>query len=160
MDKIRKLYAIEAEIEKLSSIEKLTIRQQNIKPLLNNLHEWLEKNVTRLVPGSLIHKAMSYALNLCPRLARYYESGDLSISNAPAENVIRPFAVGRHNWLFADTPNCAKASAMLYSLVESVKTNGLEPYANLNPILKELTYADTLDKLGRLLSLAVKASQE
>ena len=63
LDKIRKLYAIEAEIEKLSSIEKLTIRQQNIKPLLNNLHEWLEKNVTHLVPGSLIHKAMSYALN-------------------------------------------------------------------------------------------------
>ena len=103
---------------------------------------------------------MSYALNQWPRLATYCESADLSISNAAAENVIRPFAVGRRNWRFADTPNGAKASALFYSLVESAKANGLEPYAYLNPILKELTYADTLDKLERLPSWAVTSSQE
>ena len=97
LGKIRKFCAIEAEIEKLSSTEKLAIRQQKSKTLLNDLHEWLEKNVTRLVPGSLIHKAMSYALNQWQRLATYCEIGDLSISNAAAENVIRPFAVGRRN---------------------------------------------------------------
>ena len=69
LGKIRKLYAVEAEIEKLSSAEKLTIRQQDSKPLLNDLHEWLEKNVTHLAPGSLIDKAMSYALTQWARLA-------------------------------------------------------------------------------------------
>ena len=82
LGKIRKLYAIEAEIEKLSSAEKLSIRHQQSKPLLNDLHKWLEKKVTGLVSGSLIHKAMNYALNQWPRLATYCESGDLSISNA------------------------------------------------------------------------------
>ena len=64
------------------------------------------------------------------------------------------------NWLFAGTPNGTKASALFYSLVESAKANGLEPYAYLNPVLKELPYADTLDKLERLLPWEVKASQE
>ena len=77
-----------------------------------------------------------------------------------AENVIRPLAAGRRNWLFADTPNDAKASALFYSLIESAKANGLEPYAYLNPVLKELLFADSLDKLERLLLWAVKASQE
>ena len=151
LGKIRKLYAIEAGIEKLSAAEKLSIRQKKSKPLLDDQHEWLEKNITRLVPDSLTHQAMSYALNQWPKLVTYCESGDLSISNAAAKNVIRPFAVGRRNWLFADTPNGAKASALFYSLVESAKANGLEPYAYLNHVLKELPYADTLEKLKSLL---------
>ena len=88
----------------------------------------LEKNVTRLVPDSLTHKAMSYALNQWPKLVVYCEDGHLKISNAEAENAIRPFTIGRKNWLFADTPNGARASAMYYSLIESAKANGLEPF--------------------------------
>ena len=160
LGKIRKLYAIEAGIEKLSAAEKLAIRQEKSKPLLDDLHEWLEKNIARLLPDSLTHQAMSYALNQWPKLVTYCESGELSISNAAAENVIRPFAVGRRNWLFADTPNGAKASALFYSLVESAKANGLEAYAYLNHVLKELPYADTLEKLECLLPWAVKANQE
>ena len=68
----------------------------------------------------------------------------------------RPFAVGRRNWRLADTPNGAKASALFYSLVDRAKANALEPYAYLNPVLKELPYADTLDKLECLLLWAVK----
>ena len=118
LGKVRKLYAIEAEIEKLSSVEKLTIRQWVSNPLLNDLYEWLEKNVARLVPGSLIHKAVNYALNQWPRLATYCESGRKRQSQCP------------------------------------------EPYAYLNLVSKELPFADTLDKLERLLLWAVKASQE
>ena len=160
LGKIRKLYAIEAEIETLPSAEKATIRQKKSKPLLDDLRQWLEKNIARLLPGSVTHEAMSYALNQWPKLVVYCENGDLSISNAAAENVIRPFAIGRKNWLFADTPKGARASALFYSLVESAKANDLEPFAYLNHILKKLPYADTVEKLECLLPWAIKAGQE
>ncbi|MBO9481994.1 transposase domain-containing protein, partial [Salinisphaera sp. G21_0] len=94
------------------------------------------------------------------KLVVYCEDGDLNISNAAAENAIRPFTLGRKNWLFADTPKGARASAIFYSLIESAKANGLEPFEYLNHILKELPYADTVEKLEQLLPWAVKASQE
>ena len=157
MGKIRKLYAIEEEIKDLSAPEKQYQRQQQSEPLLDDLHIWLEKNVTRLVPDSLIHTAMSYALNQWPKLVVYCEDGHLNISNAAAENAIRPFTIGRKNWLFSDTPNGARASAMYYSLIESAKANGLEPFDYLSHILKELPYADTVEKLEQLLPWVVKA---
>ncbi len=157
--KIRK-HAIEEGIRGAPAAEKLARRQQESKPLLDDLHQWLQKNITRLVPGSLTHKAMSYALNQWSKLVVYCEDGDLNISNAAAENAIRPFTLGRKNWLFADTPNGARASAIFYSLLESAKANGLEPFEYLNHILKELPYAETVEKLEQLLPWAVKASQE
>ncbi len=160
LGKIRKLYAIEEAIKGLTAPEKKTRRQQESKPLLDDLHQWLQKNITRLVPDSLTHKAMSYALNQWPKLVVYCEDGDINISNAAAENAIRPFTLGRKNWLFADTPKGAKASAIYYSLIESAKGNGLEPFQYLSHILKELPYADTIEKLEQLLPWAVKAAQE
>ena len=109
---------------------------------------------------SLTHKAMSYALNQWPKLVVYCEDGHLKISNAEAENAIRPFTIGRKNWLFADTPNGARASAIYYSLIESAKANGLEPFDYLSHVLKELPYADTVEKLEQLLPWAVKTAQE
>ncbi len=160
LGKIRKLYAIEEAIKGLTAPEKQARRQQESKPLLDDLHQWLQKNITRLVPDSLTHKAMSYALNQWPKLVVYCEDGDINISNAAAENAIRPFTLGRKNWLFSDTPKGAKASAIYYSLIESAKANGLEPFEYLNHILKELPYADTVEKLEQLLPWAVKAAQE
>ena len=159
LGKIRKLYAIEDEIKDLSAPEKQYQRQQQSKPLLDDLHSWLEKNVTRLVPDSLTHIAMSYALNQWSKLVVYCEDGHLSISNAAAENAIRPFTICRKNWLFSDTPNGARASAMYYSLIESAKANDLEPFVYLSHILKELPYADTVEKLEQLLPWAVKAAE-
>ncbi|MGI2027115.1 transposase domain-containing protein [Endozoicomonas acroporae] len=89
----------------------------------------------------------------------YCEDGHLNISNAAAENAIRPFTVGSRNWLFADSPKGAKASAIYYSLIESAKANGLEPFEYLSHILKELPYADTVEKLEQLLPWSVKASK-
>lgn len=158
LGKIRKLYASEDDIRQLPAADKLYQRQQKSKPLLADLHDWLGKNITRLVPDSLTHKAMSYALNQWPRLVVYCDDGNLQISNAAAENVIRPFTLGRKNWLFADTPKGAKASAMYYSFIESAKVNDLEPFEYFSYILKELPYADTVEKLEALLPWAVKAS--
>ena len=117
-------------------------------------------SVCQTTYSTSLNLLLSYAQNQWPRLARYCESGELSISNAAAESFIRPFAVGRRNWLFVGTPNGEKTSVLFYSLVKSAKANALEPYAYLNPVLKELPYADTLDKLEPLLPWAVKSSQE
>ena len=105
-----------------------------------------------------MHTAMRYALNQWPKLVVYCENGYLNISNAAAENAIRPFTVGRKNWLFADTPKGARASAIYYSLIESAKANDLEPLAYLSHILKALPYADTVEKLEQLLPWSIKAS--
>ncbi|MCP3675843.1 MAG: IS66 family transposase, partial [Gammaproteobacteria bacterium] len=81
----------------------------------------------------------------------YCEDGRLNISNALAENAIRPFAVGRRNWLFSDTPRGARASATCYCLVETAKANNLNPYDYLVNVLQNIAAADTLDKIEALL---------
>lgn len=95
--------------------------------------------------------AMDYTLNQWDTLVGYCERGDMNISNAEAENAIRPFALGRRAWLFADTSQGAKASATCYSLIETAKANGLEPSAYIHHVLKHITNADTLEKLEALL---------
>lgn len=100
-------------------------------PLLKTFKAWLEKNVGKVMKGMLTRKAMDYTLNQWDTLIGYCERGDLQISNAGAENAIRPFAVGRKAWLFADTSQGAKASATCYSLTETAKANSLEPSAQL-----------------------------
>ena len=151
LSKIRKLYAIERSIKDLDCDKKKQARQNLSVPVLNDLKLWLEKNVSRVPKGSLPHKAISYTLNQWEYLIGYCEDGQLNISNALAENAIRPFAVGRRAWLFADTPRGARASATCYSLVESAKANGLEPYAYLQHVLTHIAAADTVEKLETLL---------
>ncbi len=90
-------------------------------------------------------------LNQWEYLVGYCDDGKLQISNALAENAIRPFATGRRAWLFADTPQGARASAACYSLIETAKANGLEPYAYIKYLLDHIGDADTLNKLDALL---------
>ena len=148
---IRKLYRIEDQIKDLAPAEKKLIRQQQAKPALEDLKVWLGKNVSRVPKDSLTRKAINYMLNQWEYLTYYCEDGHLHISNALAENAIRPFAVGRRAWLFADTPRGARASAACYSLVETARANGLEPYAYIRHILEHIGTADTVEKLEALL---------
>lgn len=104
-----------------------------------------------MLKGSLTRKAIDYTLSQWPYLLGYCERGDLRISNVLAENAIRPFAVGREAWLFADTAQGARASACCYSLIETAKANGLEPSAYIRHVLERIAEADSPDKLGRLL---------
>ena len=90
-------------------------------------------------------------LNQWEKLTVYCTCGELRISNILAENAIRPFVVGRKAWLFADTPQGAKASAVCYSLVETAKLNGLEPYDYLHTVLSKLPYAETVEQIEALL---------
>jgi transposase len=109
------------------------------------------KSLTEVPPTSKTGKALVYLNNQWPSLLHYLEDGRLNIDNNPAENAIRPFVLGRKNWLFADTPAGAHASAALYSLIETAKANDLEPYQYLRHVFKELPKAQSVSVIESLL---------
>ena len=148
---IRKLYRIESNIADKTDEERLKARQEISLPILNEFKQWLEKNAGKVMKGSALRKAIDYTLNQWQYLIGYCERGDLMISNIMAENAIRPFAIGRKNWLFADTRKGAEASAACYSLIETAKANNLDPQAYIKHILDHIAVADTLEKLEALL---------
>jgi transposase len=154
--KIRKLYAIESKIKDLEPELKKQQRQKLSKPLLDDFKDWLEKNISRVPKNSLTYKAIYYSLNQWDLLVGYCDDGQLNISNALAENAIRPFAIGRKNWLFSDTSRGAKASATCYSLIETAKANGLEPYKYLHYVLQHIAEAKTVDDIEALLPWNMK----
>jgi transposase len=153
---INKLYRIEREIKDLSDDEKRVIRQEKSILVFNQLRKWLETNKPRIAKDSLTGKAMTYLHNQWDKLIVYCTDGRLRLSNILAENAIRPFAVGRKAWLFADTPAGANASAVHYSLIETAKLHNLEPYQYLNTIFKALPYAKTVEDIEALLPWNVK----
>lgn len=148
---INKLYTIERQIKNASISERYRIRQELSLPQLEAFKSWLGENLSKVMKGSLTRIAMEYTLNQWDYLVGYCERGDLNISNALAENAIRPFALGRRAWLFADTAHGARASATCYSMVETAKANGLEPSAYIQYVLEHIATADTLEKLEHLL---------
>jgi transposase len=157
LGKIRKLYAIEKRIKSLDVEQKREQRQALSLPILEVFKEWLEKNSRRVPKDSLTYKAIHYTLNQWDTLIGYCEDGRLHISNALAENAIRPFAVGRRNWLFSDTPRGAQASATIFSLIETAKANDIEPYDYVLYVLKHIAAADTVEKLEALLPWNMKS---
>ena len=154
--KIRKLYLIEDRIKDLEPEQKKAQRQTLSRPVLDDLKDWLVTNSPRVPKDSLTRIAINYTLSQWGLLIGYCEDGRLNISNALAENAIRPFAVGRRNWLFSDTPRGARASATCCSLIETAKANGLEPSAYLHHVLQHIAAADTLEKIEALLPWNMK----
>uniref|UniRef100_UPI00404875CE IS66 family transposase n=1 Tax=Rheinheimera sp. TaxID=1869214 RepID=UPI00404875CE len=148
---IQKLYALESKLKTQSAEVKYRERQKVAKPLLQQLWDWLEKSKDAIPKESLLSKAITYSLNQWPKLIRYLDDGKLNIDNNRAERAIKPFVIGRKAWLFANTTSGAKASAALYSLVETAKINGLEPYDYLTTLFKELPTANSPEKLTKLL---------
>ena len=144
---INKLYAIERQIKESSVDERCRIRRELSVLRLKVLKTWLEANADKVAKGTLTRKAMDYTLNQLPTLIGYCERGDLQINNVLVESAIRPFALSRKAWLFADTSRGARASATCYSLVETAKANSLEPSAYTQHVLKRIAEADTLEKL-------------
>ena len=139
---IRTLYAIEKRIKDKTVEERFQIRQSESRPVMDKLKNWLDKQQVLVPPKSLLGKAITYAQNQWKNLARYLESGLLDIDNNAAERAIKPFVIGRKNWLFAQSVNGARASSVLYSLVETAKANGLEPYAWFRYVLTRLPQLD------------------
>jgi transposase len=153
---IRNLYAIEkkARVMELPPEFIYEERQQKSKPILDKFRLWLEELAPTVPPKSLLGKAVNYTLGQWPRLIKYLDNGILRIDNNLVENDIRPFVVGRKNWLFFDQPGGADAGAILYSLIETAKANGLEPYHYLLYLFDKLPGLDDgYDDHGQLKAL-------
>ena len=148
---IGKLYGIERDHKGATDEARLLARQQFSVPALAALHTWLEKTLPVVTPQSALGKALSYMRDYWSRLTRYTERGDLPIDNNRCENAIRPFVVGRKGWLFSDTPAGAHASAVIYSLVQTAKASGLEPYTWLRRVMRDLPAAKTVEDVEALL---------
>jgi transposase len=153
LDYIGNLYQIEKEAQRreLDAIQIYQLRQQKAKPLLDKFKVWLETNQPLTPPKGLLGQAISYTLANWEKLIIYLEDGRLRPDNNLVENAIRPFVVGRKNWLFAGSPDGAKASATFFTLIETAKANGLEPYAYLRYIFEKLPLAQTQEDLKDLL---------
>jgi transposase len=153
VDRIKALYDIEHEAKE-ASLEPAAIvqlRREKAAPLITSMHEWLLDLVREVPPKSLLGKAIAYALGQWSRLSHYLHDSHLRLDNNLAENAIRPFVVGRKNWLFSGNPAGAQASATLYSLIETAKANMLEPYWYLRHVFERLPLARTEEDLRLLL---------
>ena len=153
LDYIGNLYQIEKEAKRqqLDIIQLYQLRQEKVKPLLDKFKDWLETNKPLTPPKGLLGQAISYTLANWEKLIIYLEDGRLRPDNNLVENAIRPFVVGRKNWLFAGSPDGARASATFFSLIETAKANGLEPYAYLRYIFNKLPLAQTQQDIIDLL---------
>jgi transposase len=143
LDYIGELYRIEkyARENELSFEQIRELRQEKAKPILDQFKTWLDAHHPLVPPKSLLGKAIQYTLNQWDRLVVYIEDGFLKPDNNVAENAIRPFVLGRKNWLFAGAPKGAEASATFFTLIETAKANGLEPYAYLRYLFEKLPFA-------------------
>lgn len=133
-----KLFALEKKFSEMSNSMRKTARQAKEEPLLEAYWLWIK--TLDPVPGSKLAEAVTYAQNQKPYLSAFLEHGEVELSNNFAENAIRPFVVGRKNWLFSDTPKGADSSAIVYTIVETAKANGLDPYTYLRYLLLELPF--------------------
>lgn len=155
---IKTLYAIERRIKDHPPDERYRVRQAEAIPVLEALKCYADEIRPKVTPQSLLGKALTYMHNLWPGLVRYTEDGRYSIDNNIVENAIRPFCLGRKNWLFADTVAGANSSANLYSLIATAKANGLEPYAYLRHVFTELPKAETVEAIEALLPTRIDPS--
>ncbi|PIS03980.1 IS66 family transposase, partial [Candidatus Peregrinibacteria bacterium CG10_big_fil_rev_8_21_14_0_10_44_7] len=151
IEMIRKLYEIEKTIKDKKIDERHRIRLAGSKPLLDELRKWLDDNLGKVPPQSQLGKALHYAHNEWPYLIRYIDDGRLSIDNNTVENAIRPFVVGRKNWLFSDSVAGASSSAAIYSLMVSAKQNGHNEYAYFRYVLEKLPHAEKVEDFEALL---------
>ena len=133
---ISKLYDIEHRIKSCSYEERYRIRQKESKPKLDHLLSYLKK--INAPPQSLLHKAVRYALNQWEQLTAYVDHGDAQFSNCWAENLIRPFAVGRRNWLFIGNEASGQKAALLHSLILTCVMNKIEPRQYLQYVLNQV----------------------
>ena len=155
---IAQLYKVEAEAREagLDEVAVKLKRSEHSTPVLQRLQELLLAHLHGVLPGSLLGKALHYMASQWSKLVRYVEDGGYPIDNNPCENAIRPFVVGRRNWLFPDTVAGAHASANLYSLLQTCAANGIDGYKYLRAVLVALPRATTVDDYAALLPGRIK----
>jgi transposase len=153
---IGKLYGIEAAVKTKDWDEKHQVRQDKSKPILDKINTWVTNNKEKIPPKSKLGEALTYWYNQAHKLETYLEDGRINIDNNRAERAVKPFVIGRKNWLFSNTSRGANASAILYSFVETAKANGLLVDNYLQTCLDEL--AKKPESLEHLLPWNIKQS--
>jgi len=138
IQRIAWLYRIEADAKDLCTEQRRQMRQLRSRPLCEELHIWLKLERSRVPDGSAIAKAIDYSLNRWEALTRFLVDGDVPIDNNHLENQMRPWAVGRRNWLFVGSELAGERAAMIMSLLQSAKLNRADPWAYLKDVLTRL----------------------
>jgi transposase len=139
------LYKIESDLKGATADERFAARLERSKPVLDTFKLWLDHHAASVLPKSALGTAIAYCRNQWAKLNAFLLDGRLEIDNNRAERSIKPFVIGRKNWLFANTPKGAKASSVIYSLVETAKENGLNPFAYLTHLFDRLPNIDGSD---------------
>ena len=139
---INKLFEIERAIRDASADERKAARNERSRPVVDQFKAWLDSASSKVLPKSALGEAVGYCRNQWPKLVVFLEDGRLELDNNRAERSIKPFVIGRKNWLFANTPRGARVSAVIYSLVETAKENGLNPLDYLRFALERLRSMD------------------
>jgi transposase len=148
-----RLFAIERKVKDATAEERLRVRTEQSRPVVDAFVAWLRMQRPRVLPRSPLGAAVAYCLNQWDKLVVFLQDGRLELDNNRSERSIKPFVIGRKNWLFSNTPKGAKASATIYSIIETAKESGLKPFSYLQwlfetmPQLGDLKDPDTLDRL-------------
>jgi transposase len=148
---IGELYHVERLYQNADDETRQLARQQQSIPILDKLRTWIDDLLPGVMPKSALGVALSYMHERWNMLTRYTERGDLPIDNNRCENAIRPFVIGRKAWLFSESIAGAHASAVIYSLIETAKANGVEPYTWLCCVMRDLPAAKTVEEVEALL---------
>jgi transposase len=159
LGRISELYKIERGYAEASREERTALRAEKLAPKIEALREWTLASVDRVSPESLTGKAVGYLDRQWPKLERVLKDEKIPLDTNAVERAIRPFVIGRRNWMFADTPGGATASARLYSLVETAKANGIEPWAYLNHVFEKLPEASNPEDIEALLPWRIEIKE-
>lgn len=144
-DYCNKLFHIERSFSELTSEERYIARLEQSKPVLEAFLVWLNEKKPKVLPKSGLGKVINYCLNQWSKLETFLENGEIELSNNRAERAIKPFVIGRKNWLFNKSPHGAAASAIIYSIVETAKANHLSPFHYLEYLFEKLPNIDISD---------------
>ena len=148
LDFCNKLFAIERDLHDLSPEERHAARLVRSEPLLERFRTWLDANADSVTPKSHTGKAITYCRNQWLKLVVFLRDGRLEIDNNRSERSIKPFVIGRKNWLFSNTPSGARASAVIYSVMQTAKENGLNPFQYLIYLFENLPPSGTHEKIS------------
>ncbi|MCK4261157.1 MAG: IS66 family transposase [Halanaerobiales bacterium] len=142
-DYCNKLFELECKLAHMTSEERYKKRLEQSKPVLDALLVWLNSKSKQVLPKSALGKAITYCKNQWNKLEAFLLDGRLEISNNRGERAIKPFVIGRKNWLFSNTAKGATASAVIYSIIETAKTNDLNPFYYLTYLFEQLPNIDS-----------------
>ena len=138
--RISMMFMLDKEPRDLSKSERESKRQSVIKPFVDDFFVWAKDVYSRTANKSALGEALKYCINQEQYLRVFLTNGDVPMDNNAAERAIRPFTVGRKNWVMIDTIKGAEASAVIYSIVETAKANNLRTYDYLDLLLTEIPY--------------------